>query len=33
MAADFTHYGFNAVRAPECPDTLEDRQKLQHVNL
>jgi len=30
MAADFTHHGFNAVRAPECPDTLEDRQKLQH---
>ena len=28
-ANDFTHYGFNAVRAPECPDTLEDRDKLQ----
>ena len=29
-AKDFTNYGFNAVRAPECPDNLEDRQKLQH---
>ncbi len=29
-AADFSHYGFNAVRAPACPDTLEDRQRLQH---